>query len=102
MSKSVVETIGTVAFVDQLAEKQDISKAKAGEQLRAVLDLIESNLAKGNTVTFTGFGTFSIRARSARTGRNPRSGEEIKIPASNVPGFKPGAVLKKAVNAKKK
>lgn len=102
MSKSTGESIGTVNFVDQLAEKQGISKAKAGEQLRAVLDLIESNLANGNTITLTGFGTFSIRGRSARVGRNPRSGEEIKIAASTVPAFKPGAVLKKAVNAKKK
>jgi DNA-binding protein HU-beta len=65
--------------------------------MNAILDVIQDELAAGNKLTLTGFGTFSVSERKARTGRNPRTGEEIKIPACKVAQFKPGKVLKEAV-----
>lgn len=81
-----------------IAEKADISKEKANEVLNAMLDQISSTVAKKESVTLVGFGTFEARSRAARTGKNPQTGESIQIPASNTVAFKPGKALKDAVN----
>ncbi|MEM7357752.1 MAG: HU family DNA-binding protein [Pseudomonadota bacterium] len=85
-------------LIDLIATRADISKSSAGDALEAVLDGITGSLASGNSVTLVGFGTFSVSRRSARDGRNPRTGETIKIPASNLAKFKAGKALKDALN----
>jgi len=85
-------------LIDAIAGSADLSKASAGRALDATIETITKALKKGDTVTLVGFGTFSVRKRAARTGRNPRTGEEIKIKASKVPGFKAGKALKDAIN----
>jgi len=85
-------------LIDAIAESADLSKASATRALDATLEAITSQLVSGEQVTLVGFGTFSVRPRAARTGRNPRTGEAIQIKASNVPGFKAGKALKDAVN----
>jgi len=85
-------------LIDAVAESADLSKASATRALDAALDAISNALKNDDQVTLVGFGTFSVRARAARTGRNPRTGEAIQIAASNVPGFKAGKALKDAVN----
>lgn len=85
-------------LIDAVAEGADISKAAATRAVDTVLDSISKSLANGNQVTLVGFGTFSVKERAARTGRNPRTGEPIDIPAAKVPGFKAGKALKDAVN----
>jgi DNA-binding protein HU-beta len=85
-------------FIDQVAERADLSKKDAGEAVDAVLATIEDALKRRSDVVFSGFGKFSVSARSAREGRNPATGEKINIAASNVPKFTAGAALKKAVN----
>lgn len=84
-------------FVDAVAEKAGLSKRDAGEAVDAFLSTIESELAKGGEVAFSGFGKFSVTHRKARTGRNPATGATIQIAASNAPKFSAGAALKKAV-----
>lgn len=74
------------------------SKAKAEEALDAVISCLREALVAGDTVTFTGFGSFKVNTRAARKGRNPRSGEEIDIPQSRVVKFTPGKTLKDALN----
>ncbi len=85
-------------LIDAVAEGADISKAAASRAVDTMLDSISNSLAKGDQVTLVGFGTFSVKDRAARTGRNPRTGEPIDIPAAKVPGFKAGKALKDAVN----
>ncbi|MEQ9022892.1 MAG: HU family DNA-binding protein [Pseudomonadales bacterium] len=85
-------------LIDLIAESADISKAKAGAALDAVVSGITGALKKGDTVSLVGFGTFSVKSRAARTGRNPQTGATIQIAASKVPGFKAGKALKEAVN----
>ncbi|HEY5703135.1 MAG TPA: HU family DNA-binding protein [Gammaproteobacteria bacterium] len=85
-------------LIDAIAESADLSKASASRALDSVIDNITNSLKKGDTVTLVGFGTFSVRNRAARTGRNPRTGETINIRASKVPGFKAGKALKDAIN----
>ena len=85
-------------LIDAVAEGADISKAAATRAVDTMLDSISKSLAKGDQVTLVGFGTFSVKERAARTGRNPRTGEPIDIPAAKVPGFKAGKALKDAVN----
>ncbi len=85
-------------LIDVVADNADLSKAAAGRALDCVIAAITKALKKGDTVTLVGFGTFSVRKRSARVGRNPRTGEAIKIKASKAPGFKPGKALKDAIN----
>ncbi len=85
-------------LIDAIAEGADISKAAAGRALDATVDAVADSLKKGDKVNIVGFGNFEVRERSARTGRNPRTGEEIKIAAAKVPAFKPGKALKDAVN----
>ena len=85
-------------LIDQIAESADISKAKAGAALDAFVDGVTGALKSGDSVSLVGFGTFSVKSRAARTGRNPQTGATIQIKASNVPGFKAGKALKDAVN----
>ncbi len=84
-------------LVEAVAKGCDCSKAVAGGCVDAALGAISKSLKKGDGVTLVGFGTFSVRKRAARTGRNPQTGKEIKIPAKKVPVFKPGKELKAAV-----
>jgi DNA-binding protein HU-beta len=85
-------------LIDAVADAADISKAAATRAVDGALASITKALKKGDAVTLVGFGTFSVRKRKARTGRNPRTGEAIDIKASKVPGFKPGKALKDALN----
>ncbi len=85
-------------FVDAVAAKGSMSKADAATAVDAVLDSVMDAMQKGDQVTLVGFGTFLVRKREARTGRNPRTGEPLQIAASNVPSFKAGKALKDAVN----
>lgn len=85
-------------LIDAIAAEADISKADAGRALDATLDSITGALKKGDTVSLVGFGTFSVKERAARTGRNPQTGQPIKIAAAKTPGFKAGKALKDAVN----
>jgi len=85
-------------LIDAVAESSDISKAAAGRAVDALLDIITDSLKKRDAVTLVGFGTFAVRQRAARSGRNPRTGETIQIRASSTPVFKPGKALKDAVN----
>ena len=84
--------------IDAVAESADISKAAAARAVDAMTDVIGGSLKGGDSVTLVGFGTFSVRDRKARTGRNPRTGETIQIKASKLPVFKPGKALKDAVS----
>ncbi|HHM05918.1 MAG TPA: HU family DNA-binding protein [Gammaproteobacteria bacterium] len=84
-------------LVDVVAQSADLSKTAAGRAVDAVVDAITEALKNGDTVTLVGFGTFSVRERAARTGRNPQTGEEIKIKAAKIPTFKAGKALKDAV-----
>jgi len=85
-------------LVDAVAGAADLSRADATKAVDGVLDAITGALDGGGSVSLVGFGTFSVKARAARMGRNPRTGEAIQISASNVPGFKAGKGLKDAVN----
>jgi DNA-binding protein HU-beta len=85
-------------LIDAVASSADLSKASATEAVDAVVDTITASLRKGDSVTLVGFGTFEVRDRAARTGRNPQTGEEIQIKASKAPAFKAGKALKDAVN----
>jgi DNA-binding protein HU-beta len=85
-------------FIAAVAESAELSKADAGRAVDAMVETVTKALKKGDTVTLVGFGTFSIRKRAARTGRNPRTGQAIKIKASKNPAFKAGKALKDAVN----
>ncbi len=85
-------------LIEAVAEGADISKAAASRAVDTMLDTITAALSKGDQVTLVGFGTFSVRDRAARTGRNPKTGEPIQIPAAKSPGFKAGKALKDAVN----
>jgi DNA-binding protein HU-beta len=85
-------------FIDALSESANLSKADASRALDAMVDIITGALKEGDQVVLTGFGTFLVRKREARSGRNPRTGEVIQIDASNVPAFKAGKALKDAVN----
>ena len=85
-------------FVDAVAAKADMPKQDAASAVDAVLDALTDALKGGDQVTLIGFGTFLVRQRDARTGRNPRTGEEIQIAASKMPSFKAGKALKDAVN----
>lgn len=85
-------------LIAALAEKTGVTKAFAKLNLDAMLDIVTEQLAEGNSVSLVGFGTFEVRDRPGRTGRNPATGAAISIPASRAPAFKPGATLKKEVN----
>ncbi len=85
-------------LIDAIAEGADISKAAAGRALDATLDAVTDALKKGDQVTLIGFGTFLVRERASRVGRNPRTGEAMTIAAARIPSFKAGKALKDAVN----
>ena len=85
-------------MIDAVASSADMSKADATRAVDAVIDTITETLRKGDSVTLVGFGTCEVRARAARTGRNPQTGETIQIKASNSPAFKAGKAFKDAVN----
>ena len=85
-------------LVDKVIQATELNKASASRAVDAVFDSIASALKDGDQVTIVGFGTFSVSSRAARTGRNPRTGDTIEIPASKNPKFKAGKGLKDAVN----
>jgi DNA-binding protein HU-beta len=85
-------------LIDQIARQADISKAAAGRALDATVGAVTTAMKKGGMVTLVGFGTFYVGKRSARSGRNPRTGATIKIRAAKVPKFRAGKALKDAVN----
>ena len=85
-------------LIDAIAASADISKTAAGKALDAVIDSVTGALKDGDDVVLVGFGTFSVKERAARTGRNPQTGKAIEIAAAKVPGFKAGKGLKDAVN----
>ena len=87
-------------LVQAIAKKSNVTQKEAGEVLGAFIETIEKNVAKGKKVTLVGFGTFESRKRAARTGRNPQTGKEIKIPAKTVPVFSAGKRFKTTVNGK--
>ena len=89
-------------LVANVAEKAGLTKKDAEKAVNALFSSIEEALVKKDKVQMIGFGTFEVKARAARTGRNPQTGAEIKIPASKNPVFKAGKALKEAVNKKKK
>ena len=84
-------------LANEVAKKAKLSKAKAWETINATFESIRGSLKKGNKVALVGFGSFSVKQRKARNGRNPKTGETIKIKARKVPAFSAGAELKKAV-----
>ncbi|PKR78854.1 DNA-binding protein [Halalkalibacillus sediminis] len=84
-------------LVNSVAEQADLSKKDASKAVDSVFESITGSLKKSEKVQLIGFGNFEVRERSARKGRNPQTGEEINIPASKVPAFKPGKALKDAV-----
>ena len=85
-------------LIEAIAASADIPKTTANKALDAVIDSITNALKTGDSVVLVGFGTFAVKESAARTGRNPKTREEIAIPASKVPGFKAGKALKDAVN----
>ena len=84
-------------LIEQVAKKSKISKSKANQAIDATFDAIKGSLKKGQRVQLIGFGSFSVRKRKARTGRNPQTGATIQIAAKKVPAFTPGESLKKMV-----
>ena len=84
-------------LVSEVAAKTDLTKKEVAAAVDAIFSSIQEDLAKGEKVQLIGFGTFEVRHRAARKGRNPQTGAEIEIPSSKVPAFKPGKALKDAV-----
>ena len=85
-------------LIEHIATQADLSKAAAGRALDALTGAVRTTLKKGSSVTITGFGTFAVTKRAARTGRNPRTGAAVKVSAKKVPFFKPGKELRLKVN----
>jgi DNA-binding protein HU-beta len=85
-------------LIDAIATAADISKASAGRALDAAVDAVTNELKQGGQVSLVGFGTFSVKERAARTGRNPQTGATIQIKAAKIPSFKAGKALKDACN----
>ena len=85
-------------LIEAVAKSSDLSKAAAGRAVDAAVAAITGALKKGDSVTLIGFGTFKVTKRAARTGRNPRTGAELKIAARKAPAFSAGKALKDAVN----
>ena len=85
-------------LIEHIAATTDLSKAAAGRVLSTVLDSVSKTLKKGGTVSLTGFGSFSVTKRKARIGRNPKTGDALKIKAAKVPQFRPSKGLKDALN----
>lgn len=89
-------------LIDLIAEKAELTKASASRALDALLDGVMLSLQKGDPVVLVNFGTFTVKVRAAREGRNPSTGEKIKIKAAKVVGFKAGKALKEAVKEERK
>ena len=85
-------------MIAYVADAAGMSKAETGRAVEAVIAGITETLAAGESVVLTGFGSFAVSQRAARTGRNPKTGEPVDVPASNAPKFKAGSMLKTAVN----
>lgn len=85
-------------LIEHIANQADISKAAATRALDATIDAVKATLRQGGSVSLVGFGTFDVGQRASRSGRNPRTGEEIKIKSAKVPKFRPGKALKDALN----
>lgn len=85
-------------LIDAVSEKSGLTKADADRAYKSMVDVVSEQLAKGEQISLIGFGTFLVRERQARTGRNPRTGDAIKIAAAKIPAFKAGKALKDAVN----
>ncbi len=85
-------------FITELSERTELTKADASRAYEAFVDLVKEELVKGEKVAINGFGTFSVRERAARTGRNPQTGETMEIAASKSVGFKASAPFKKELN----
>ncbi len=85
-------------LTDAVASAADLSKASAARAVDAMIDAVAAALKDGDQISIVGFGTFLVRERSARSGRNPRTGETINIKAAKVPSFKPGKALRDAIN----
>ena len=98
---SKVETFRKADFIASVAEKTGLSKKASEDALKAVLDTLQEQVGAGKRVNLPGFGTFTLRERAARKGRNPRTGEDLSIAASKSPGFSPAKAWKDAVNGKK-
>jgi len=91
-------SVNKTELIDRIAESADISKASAARALDAALEAITESLRQADPVVLVGFGTFTVKQRAPRKGRNPQTGEEIDIKAATVPGFKAGKALKDALN----
>ena len=89
-------------LIEAIAAEAKLSKKDAEAAVNAYTSVVTKALKKGDKVTLVGFGTYEVRKRAARTGKNPQTGEAIKIKASKVPAFKPGKALKDTVNGVKK
>lgn len=85
-------------LIEAIAASADIPKAAAARALDAMVDTVTDSLKKGDSVSLVGFGTFAVKERAARTGRNPQTGQPIEISAAKVPSFKAGKALKDSVN----
>jgi DNA-binding protein HU-beta len=90
--------VNKTELIDHIATTADISKAASARVIEALIGAVTATLKKNGSVTLVGFGTFAVGKRAARTGRNPRTGDEIKIKAAKVPKFRPGKALKDAIN----
>lgn len=88
-------------LIDALAAKTGSTKTDAEQNIAAFIEVVTETLSNGGDIALVGFGTFEVRERAARTGRNPATGAELKIAASKQAAFKPGATLKAAVNGSK-
>ncbi|GAK30600.1 histone-like DNA-binding protein [Weissella oryzae SG25] len=91
-------SLSKAEFVAKVSDKTELTKKDSEKAVNAFLETIQETMVAGETVSFVGFGSFEVRERAARKGRNPQTGEEIEIAASKVPAFKPGKSLKDAVN----
>jgi DNA-binding protein HU-beta len=91
--------VNKAELIDSIAASADIPKAAAGRALDAVIESVQGALKNGESVALVGFGTFSVKDRAARTGRNPQTGAPIQIAAAKIPNFKAGKSLKDAVNS---
>jgi DNA-binding protein HU-beta len=90
--------VNKTELIEHIAKNADISKAAATRALESTIGAVKATLKKGGSVSLVGFGTFAVGKRAARTGRNPRTGDAIKIKAAKVPKFRPGKALKDALN----
>jgi DNA-binding protein HU-beta len=90
--------VNKTELIEHIAKHADISKAAATRALESMIGAVKTTLKKGGSVSLVGFGTFAVGKRAARSGRNPRTGAQIKIKAAKVPKFRPGKALKDALN----